>query len=143
MLTLNEPSSRKRRILFVESDPLEAWQFRGIFKKYAEAEFQVIHEPSLVDGLKRLSQESVDLVLLDADLPEGRGLANLVRVLLTHPKTPVVVLTDVRDETIALQALRCGAEDYVIKEEVVGREALIRISRYSIERHRYYIKGRY
>jgi DNA-binding NarL/FixJ family response regulator len=143
MLISNEPSSRRRKVLFVESDPLEAWQFRGIFKKYAGEEFHLIHEPSLVDGLKRLSRESVDLVLLDADLPEGRGLANLVRVLLSHPQTPVVVLTDVKDETVALQALRCGAEDYVIKDEVVGREALIRISRYSIERHRYYIKGRY
>jgi hypothetical protein len=54
-----------------------------------------------------------------------------------------VVVTAVKDETVALQALRCGAEDYVIKEDVVGREALVRISRYSIERHRYYIKGRY
>jgi len=127
----------------VESNPLEAWRFQGVFKKYAGDEFQVIRESSLVGALRRLSLEGVDLVLLDADLPEGRGLANLVRVLLSHPKTPIVVLTGVKDETVALQALRCGAEDYVIKDEVADREALIRISRYSIERHQYYIRGHY
>lgn len=122
---------------------MEAWRFQEVFKKYAKDEFQVTRESSLVDALKRLSQGGVDLVLLDTDLPEGKGLANLVRVLLNHPKTPVVVLTELKDETVALQALRCGAEDYVIKDDVADREALIRISRYSIERHRYYVKGHY
>jgi DNA-binding NarL/FixJ family response regulator len=143
MLIQSEPRNGKKKILFVESDLLEAWRFQGVFKKYAKDEFQIIHEASLVDALRRLSKEGVDLVLLDTDLPEGRGLANLVRVLLSHPKTPVVVLTELKDETVALQALRCGAEDYVIKDAVADREALIRISRYSIERHRYYIKGHY
>jgi DNA-binding NarL/FixJ family response regulator len=143
MLIQSETQKRKKKVLFVESDPLEAWQFQEIFKKYAKDEFQVIHESSLVDALRRLSEDGMDLVLLDTDLPEGRGLTNLVRVLLNHPKTPVIVLTELKDEAVALQALRCGAEDYVIKDDVVDREALIRISRYSIERHRYYVKGHY
>jgi DNA-binding NarL/FixJ family response regulator len=143
MLSHSDSSKRRKKILFVESDLLEAWRFQGVFKKYARDEFQIIHESSLVGALRRLSREGIDLVLLDTNLPEGRGLANLVRVLLSHPKIPVVVLTDVKDETISLQALRCGAEDYVVKDDIAGREALIRISRYSIERHQYYIKGRY
>ena len=91
--------------------------------------------PRLDEGLAILARKPVDAVLLDLTLAEAPGLAALERLHRAAPDTPIVVLSDLADEAMAIDALRRGAQDYLIKAEIDGR-AIVRALRYGIERHR-------
>jgi signal transduction histidine kinase len=78
---------------------------------------------------------AVDVVILDLTLPDARGLDALHRVRAASPETPVIVLTDTADRALALEALRAGAQDYLLKPPPDG-PVLERILRYAVERQR-------
>jgi signal transduction histidine kinase/DNA-binding response OmpR family regulator len=75
----------------------------------------------------------VDAVILDLSLPDARGLEALRRICAITPDTPIIVLSGIADETIALEALRSGAQDYVLKP--LGA-SMKRIVRFACERQR-------
>lgn len=90
---------------------------------------------TLADGLDALQHAEFDLVLLDLILPDSEGLATFKSIHKHFPDTPVIVLTAVSDEQKALEAVKSGAQDYLIKGEIDKRQ-LIRSIRYAFERHR-------
>jgi len=77
----------------------------------------------------------VDIVLLDMGLPDGHGLDTVRRAHAVAPGVPVIVLTGLDDETLAAEAMKEGALDYLIKGQIESR-ALPRALRHAIERHR-------
>jgi PAS domain S-box-containing protein len=85
-------------------------------------------------GLERLALEPFDAVLLDLDLPDSRGFETLAAIL-AQTRVPVLVLTGLDDESVGLQAIRHGAQDYLVKGRV-GDDLLRRSLRYAIERWR-------
>lgn len=86
-------------------------------------------------GLQRLNETKFDLVLLDLSLPDSQGFDTFDQ-LRTHARAvPIVVLTALNDETLALKAVQEGAQDYLVKGQVTG-ELLVRAIRYAIERTR-------
>jgi diguanylate cyclase (GGDEF)-like protein len=93
----------------------------------------------LCGGLDKLSAncepESYDLVVLDLHLPDSRGLDTFARLHAHAPEVPILIHTATDDETIAVQAVRAGAQDYLVKGRA-GSAALARVIRYSLERHR-------
>jgi len=89
----------------------------------------------LSDALDRLTTEQFDVVLLDLTLPDSQGFSTFTKVHAKAPDTPIVVLTGLNDEIIAVQAVRDGAQDYLVKGDVKG-ETLVRSMRYAIERNR-------
>src|SRR6266446_3315685 len=80
-----------------------------------------------------INENSIDVILLDLFLQDAAGLETLSRVREAAPEVPVVVLTGLNDEAQALQALKNGAQDYLIKGSVNSR-VLFRVIRYAIER---------
>lgn len=88
----------------------------------------------LAKALKLLEQQKFDLVLLDLTLPDSFGLDTL-RALRQSTSTPVIVLTGVDDEQNALEALKLGAEDYLLKGDINSHQLNRSIS-YALERHR-------
>ena len=86
-------------------------------------------------GLAHLLEAGADVVLLELSLLDGSGLETLVRVRQHAPDVPIVVLTSMDDEALALQAIQAGAQDYLIKDRV-NRDLLVRAIRYARERHR-------
>jgi two-component system, sensor histidine kinase and response regulator len=90
-----------------------------------------------LDYLSGRSSDSreVDLLLLDLSLPDGHGLENLDRIRKQAPAVPIIVLTGLDDETIAIQALQMGAQDYLLKGRT-DAHLLSRSIRYAIERFR-------
>lgn len=92
----------------------------------------------IVDHVRSLDAAAAvphaDLALLDLGVPGSAGLDTLRRFQHLHPGMPVVVLTGLDDRELALEALRHGAEDYVVKERLTP-DALERLLRYSVERH--------
>lgn len=75
----------------------------------------------------------VDVILLDLSLPDSQGLDTFIRMHTKAPEVPIVVLTGLDDETISVQAMQAGAQDYLIKGQV-DSNLLVRSIRYSIER---------
>ncbi|OGV38852.1 MAG: hypothetical protein A2020_13045 [Lentisphaerae bacterium GWF2_45_14] len=96
-----------------------------------KAEF-VTHQ-SLGEGLKYLEGNNVDVILLDLHLPDSKGLDTVNRVISEYPHIPVIVLTSFDDEDTASEAIKKGAQEYLIKTELAS-EALSKTISYAIER---------
>lgn len=88
----------------------------------------------LSQGLEQLDSQRADVILLDLGLPDSRGLEALRKLRARAPEIPVVVLTGLDDESIALEAVREGAQDYLVKGSINGK-VLWRVIKYAIERH--------
>src|SRR5204862_1143637 len=83
----------------------------------------------------RLAHSGVDVVLLDLGLPDSQGLDTFVRARRGAPNEPIVVISGLDDEQLALEAVRSGAQDYLVKGRIEG-QLLARVLRYAIERKR-------
>ena len=97
--------------------------------------FGVARAATLAEGLAHLAEHPVDVVLLDLTLPDSTGLATLRAVRAAAPDTPIIALTGLDDEALALEAVRAGAQDYLVKGQADG-VLLVRAITYAIERKR-------
>jgi signal transduction histidine kinase len=95
--------------------------------------FEVDHAERLTAGLTKLAASRYDAVLVDLGLPDASGLESVLGVLNAAPETPVLVSTNMGDESTALEAMRLGAQDFMIKSSSDSR-MLKRSIRYAIER---------
>jgi PAS domain S-box-containing protein len=93
----------------------------------------LVHETRLEDGLERLDTDAIDIVLLDLNLPDSDGLDTLSVVRDHDPLVPIVVLTGVRDRQTGIDALRRGADEYLVKDELTP-DLLVRSLYHAIER---------
>src|SRR3954465_8660039 len=104
-----------------------------------EAPFALHCAERLAHGLEQLSAGETVLVLLDLSLPDSFGLETFAKVYAHSPMVPIIVLTGNDDQTIALSAVKGGAQDYLVKSRL-ERELLLRSMQYSIERKRYQVQ---
>ena len=88
----------------------------------------------MAEAITKLEQETFDLLLLDLGLPESQGVETVERLRAISEDTPIVVLTDLADEVVALESLESGAQDYLCKSDL-STEALSRAIRYAMQRH--------
>lgn len=88
---------------------------------------------SLGEAIEHLKDNHTDAVLLDLTLPDSSGLDTIRKVKEANSDIPIVVLTGIDDETIGIEAVRTGAQDYLVKGQVDGR-FIIRSLDYAIER---------
>jgi signal transduction histidine kinase/CheY-like chemotaxis protein len=96
---------------------------------------RIIQRGTAASACAALRYWTVDVVILDLTLPDAHGLEALHRIRAAAPGTPVIVLTGIADQALALEALRAGAQDYVMKPPPEG-QTLARILRYAVERQR-------
>jgi two-component system cell cycle response regulator len=87
-------------------------------------------------ALRLLLQEKFDLVLLDLFLPDSEGLETFYKISEHTPEVPVIVVSETEDKFLALEVLREGAQDYLVKSEL-DTDSLQRALLYALERHRY------
>lgn len=98
--------------------------------------FTLDHAPSLAAAFNRLGEGTQpDVALLDLSLPDSHGPETLARLLETAPALPIIVLTGFDDEGSAVNAVREGAQDYLVKGRIDGN-ALFQSIRYAVERKR-------
>ena len=88
---------------------------------------------NLGDGLKFLSENDVDVVLLDLILPDSKGLETVEKVKMEFPALPLIALTGMEDDDFAIKIVQIGAQDYLRKSELTAT-LLGRSIRYAIER---------
>ena len=123
------------QVLLVEDNAGDARLLREMFSKETSGSFELSHLTHMHEAEVRLKAGGVDIVLLDMGLPDGHGLDTVRRVHAAAPGVPVIVLTGLDDEALAAEAMKEGAQDYLIKGQIENR-ALPRALRHAIERHR-------
>jgi len=125
------------RALLIEDNPGDARLILEMLREAGagSASVALSRADHLAGGLERLADSDVDLVLLDLSLPDSRGLETFEAVHSAAPHVPVVVLSGLDDEALALRAVHEGAQDYLVKGQVDGGTVL-RSMRYAIERKR-------
>lgn len=124
------------KVLLIEDNDVDAQLTQDLLSEWSTEEFQVVRATTLAEGLSLLSRERFDAMLLDLSLPDAFGLPTVREVHASSPTIPIVVLSGVSDQSLALQAVRQGAQDYLVKGQ--GHpELLARAIRYAIERKRF------
>jgi len=123
------------RVLLVEDNPGDARLFTELVRDAGAGQWKLVQAGRLSDALDRLHHEPFDVMLLDLSLPDADGLDTLIRAHAEAPKIPIVVLTGLDDEALAVRAVRAGAQDYLVKGRVDG-DLLVRSIRYASERGR-------
>ncbi len=121
------------KILLVEDNPGDARLLREMLAQAAPGQFQLTLVERLGAALQSLGQASFDLVLLDLSLPDSHGLETFLQVRDQESGLPIIVLSGLDDEALAVRAVREGAQDYLVKGQVDG-DLLVRAMRYAIER---------
>jgi PAS domain S-box-containing protein len=120
-------------VLLVEDESAYAVLVEAFLRDAVSSPFELTHEKRLQPALARLAAEAPDVILLDLTLPDSQGLDTCRQVKAAAPAVPVIVLTGNDDEKVAVQAVREGAQDYLVKGQFDGR-TLVRVVRYAIER---------
>jgi signal transduction histidine kinase/CheY-like chemotaxis protein len=128
-------NSEATRILLIEDNEDDVLILREKLAGATGDPFDLEWADRLSTGLERLAEGGIDVVLLDLGLPDGQGLRTLSRADAQAPEVPVIVLTGLADEMLGVEAVKRGAQDYLIKGQVDGH-LLARAMRYAIERKR-------
>ena len=127
------------KVLLIEDNPGDARLIQAMIEE-EETPFQLHCADRLSRGLEHLSADGeTALVLLDLSLPDSFGLETFAKVYAHAPTVPIIVLTGNDDATVALSAVKGGAQDYLVKGRL-DRELLLRAMHYSIERKRYQVQ---
>lgn len=122
-------------ILLIEDSDLQAQVIQRELAHSRKTAFSVETASRLADGLERAARGGIDAVLLDLNLPDSQGVETFARLSARAPALPVVILTISDDDALALEALRKGAQDYLVKDEI-NSALLSRVIRYALERKR-------
>jgi len=122
-----------RKVLLVEDNPGDARLLRDMLNEEGAGETDLTHVECLGEAEEHLAARAVDVILLDLVLPDAQGLAVVRRARAAAPGVPLVVLTGLDDEALAVQALQEGAQDYLVKGQIETR-GLLRALRYAVER---------
>jgi two-component system, OmpR family, sensor histidine kinase KdpD len=124
--------SERLKILLIEDSPEDARLILELLRE-SRSDFELVHCRRLGDGLDAISRDGIQVVLLDLNLPDSMGMATFDSLRERAPDLPLIVLTTVGDDRIALQAMQHGAQDYLIKGRT-DPELLGRSIRYARER---------
>lgn len=123
------------KILLVEDDQ----EFADILKirlgKETSPPLEITCLPTLQQAIEALTETTWDLILLDLMLPDSSGIQTFSALRSQARHTPIVIMSGLDSDSLAIDAVRKGAEDYLVKGELDSR-LLLRILHHAIDRHR-------
>lgn len=130
--------------MLIEDNPADVMLIRDLLDRVSVTNlavpiFEIYESIELIDtdrlstGLKYVQRGGIDVVLLDLSLSDSQGEETFNRVIEEAPEVPIVVISGVADEAFAIQAVREGAQDYLVKDQLDG-DLLTRAILYAIER---------
>jgi signal transduction histidine kinase len=127
-------------LLLVEDNPADANLIKQAFSRFTQENWQFVSAETLEDAIAtyqtppiKPNSRSFDLVLLDLGLPDAKGLDTVQQFLAASPEAPVIVLSGLDDEKLALQAISVGAQDYLVKDQIT-LQALLKAIRFALRR---------
>ncbi|WP_225913741.1 hybrid sensor histidine kinase/response regulator [Leptolyngbya ohadii] len=121
------------KVLLVEDNTAELRLLQEILKNTVYKRFYLSPAKRMSEAIAYLRAEEFDIVLLDLTLPDSTGLDSLDTIIRESPHLPIVVLTNTNNDELAIQAVRQGAQDYLVKRQI-NPDSLIRSIQYAIER---------
>jgi len=121
--------------LVVDDDPDEIEILRRALRDTNDTRFQLIVAETLQSALDIMQRQTVHLVILDLNLPDSRGFDTFMTFQDRHYGVPVVVVTGYEDQSLAIRAIRMGAQDYIVKGSYKP-DLTAKALRFAIERHR-------
>ncbi len=122
------------RVLLLEDNPGDVRLFKETLREISGICFELIHVDTLNAALAIAREREFDVGLLDLALPDAHGLEVVQQLHDTSPDIPLLVLTALKDEKLAIASLDKGAQDYLLKSELDG-VSLWRALRYAMQRH--------
>ncbi|HBF35506.1 TPA: hypothetical protein DDW35_13165 [Candidatus Sumerlaeota bacterium] len=123
------------RVLLIEDNPAEARIIERHLVPFSSPRFELVFAERLGEGLEKLTDGEIDVVLLDLTLPDSSGTVTFERLQSAFPALPIVVLTGLEHEELGEGLVHAGAQDYLVKGQV-SPHLLSRSLRYAIERKR-------
>jgi signal transduction histidine kinase len=121
------------KVLLIEDNPADARLLHEIFGESVTIDAMITHVESMSEAESYVADHATDLIVLDLGLPDAQGLEAVRRTRMAAPNVPLVVLTCVDDDAIAVRALREGASDFLVKGQIEPR-ALLRTMHLALER---------
>jgi DNA-binding response OmpR family regulator len=121
------------KVLLIEDNIGDYQLILRMLDKSENTEFELTHVSRLSAGLKLLQNDIFDIILLDLGLPDCQGLESFQVTLKKHPSIPIIILTGLANEETGINAIKYGAQDYLVKGEFNGK-LLVRAIQYAIER---------
>ena len=112
------PNLIPSRVLYIEDDAAQGTLLKELLKETTLGVCVIDSAGRLSEGMERLKNARYDLILLDLGLPDSQGFETFTRVKAGAGHTPIIVLSGMDDEKVALRALHEGAEDYIVKSRV-------------------------
>ena len=122
------------RILLV-SEYREAHRLRELLESNSSRQFRIKHVNGIKSAAEHLTGEDADVLLLDIGADYARGSAIVHAAIAAVPTVPTVILSGSESESLAVESLQQGAQDFIVKARL-DRAALARSLRFAIERHR-------
>lgn len=127
-------------VLLIEDNPDYAGLVQHWLSTTAEdVAFVLNWTDTLAAGLDRLAEGAVDVVLLDLGLPDSCGVETFLAIRAQAAGAPVIVLSGGEGESLALQMIQEGAEDYLVKSSCTA-ELLVKTLRYAVVRHKWQVR---
>lgn len=120
-------------VLLIEDNEADAMLLTEILCENRHTRFVVTHAKRLTDGLEKMQICLFDVMLLDLSLPDSQGLPTVIKALEWAPNIPIVVMTGMEDDEVAMQAVHHGAQDYFVKG-YFDEHMMVRSLYYAIER---------
>lgn len=121
------------KVLVVEDNPAHVRLVKELLKEYKQKQFELINEKTLSASLNILNNQAIDIILLDLGLSETQGIDTFKEINKVAFNIPIIILTALQEEAIALTTIAEGAQDYFIKGTFNGN-MLARSMLYALER---------
>lgn len=122
-------------VLLVEDNEEHVRMLRHMFLQGDTAHYNLIHFGRLGPALDRARLPGIHVILLDLTLPDSHGIDTFLRMESAAANVPIVVLSGLNDESLAMETVQHGAQDYLVKGRV-DHHTLLRSLRYAVERKR-------
>ncbi len=128
-------------VLLIEDNSGDARLIEVMLREVHSIPIQFVRASRLAEGMQRLDEGGIDIVLLDLGLPDSGGLDTVKRAHAHAPDTPIIVLTGHDDEVLGVSSVWMGAQDYLVKGQV-DSTLLGRAIRYAMGRQRLQTEAR-
>jgi pilus assembly protein CpaE len=123
------------QVLLVEDNAVNARLVQAMLTNVESQPFQITVTETLLDALDLLVHATFDVALVDLTLTDSQGLETFLTVKRHAPGVPVIILTGLDDESMALKGVQQGAQDYLVKGKLT-KDSLIKAVIYAIARSR-------
>ena len=133
------PETQPLHILLIEDNPGDARIVELLLEESDLPQCHIVNCQTLGEGVNALMKKDFDVVLLDLSLPDSRGFETLQRLISAKPDVNVVVMTGYTDKALGLNAVKAGAQDFLMKGGF-DADLLTKTLRYAIERKNVLIK---